>query len=124
VAFNLKYCHAISVITSRQPPHTFLSARSHLLMEELFDSQHATTITNHTLFIGQGSVPLHATTLVALSGSKSSGGGGGKNSNKNKNKNSGSSSGSTTGGAKSSSLAPSALLAPWRPTYNPWIGMV
>lgn len=34
---NPQYMHAISAITSRQPPHTFLSARSYLLMEELFD---------------------------------------------------------------------------------------
>jgi hypothetical protein len=119
---NMKYRHAISAITSRQPPHTFLSARSHLLMEELFDTQRAATIAHHALFARQSGTPPHAPTPAAPSGSKSSGsGGGGKN---NTNKNSGSSSDSTTGGAKSGSPAPSALSAPWRPTYNPWTSMV
>jgi hypothetical protein len=31
---NSKYRHAIPVISARQPPHTFLSARSYLLLEE------------------------------------------------------------------------------------------
>jgi hypothetical protein len=32
---NDKYRHTNSTITSKQPPHTFLSARSFLLLEEL-----------------------------------------------------------------------------------------
>jgi hypothetical protein len=112
---NPKYRHTISTVTSRQPSHTFLSARSHLLMEELFDTQHAATIANHALFVGQSGMPPHAPTLAAPFGSKSSGNGGGGD----KNKNSGSSSGSATGGAKSGSSVLSAPLAPWRPTYNP-----
>jgi hypothetical protein len=51
---NPKYRHAISAITSRHLPHTFLSARSHLLMEELFDTQRATTIAHHALLAKQG----------------------------------------------------------------------
>jgi hypothetical protein len=111
---NLKYYHAISAITSRQLPHTFVSAHSHLWMEELFDMQRAVTITNHALFTRQRVAPPRAPTSTAPFGSKSSGGSGcDKNSNKNKN------SSSSSGGAKSSSPA-----APWYPTYNLWIGMV
>jgi len=38
-----EYRHAIPTITARQPPHTFLSARSYLLMEERYDKEHAKT---------------------------------------------------------------------------------
>ncbi|XP_021309255.1 uncharacterized protein LOC110432769 [Sorghum bicolor] len=37
---NHKYRHCIATITSTQPPHTFLSARSFLLLEELYATQH------------------------------------------------------------------------------------
>ena len=38
-----KYRHAIPAITAKQPPHTFLSARSYLLLEERYDKEHAKT---------------------------------------------------------------------------------
>jgi hypothetical protein len=37
---NDKYHHCIATITSKQPPHDFLSARSFLLLEELYATQH------------------------------------------------------------------------------------
>ena len=38
---NGKYRHTISTITSKQPPHTFLSACSFLLLEEFYENQHS-----------------------------------------------------------------------------------
>jgi hypothetical protein len=50
-----KYRHAISAITARQPPHTFLSARSYLLLEEQYDKEHEKTPTQHALTATGGS---------------------------------------------------------------------
>ncbi|XP_021311906.1 glycine-rich protein DOT1-like [Sorghum bicolor] len=52
-----KYRHAIPAITSRQPPHSFLSARSYLLLEEQYDKEHAKTATQHALLASGGSKP-------------------------------------------------------------------
>ncbi|XP_066396521.1 uncharacterized protein [Miscanthus floridulus] len=38
---NSKFRHAVPVITSNNPPHTFLSVRSYLLLEEQYDREHA-----------------------------------------------------------------------------------
>jgi hypothetical protein len=38
---NSKYRHAIPVMTAKQLPHTFLFARSYLLLEEHYDKEHA-----------------------------------------------------------------------------------
>lgn len=35
-----KYRHTTPMITARQPSHTFLSARSYLLLEEQYDKEH------------------------------------------------------------------------------------
>jgi hypothetical protein len=61
---NLKYCHAISAITSRHPPHMFLSPYLHLHIKELFDMQHTTTITNHALLTKQGTPSQHSAPLA------------------------------------------------------------
>jgi uncharacterized membrane protein YgcG len=131
---NPKYHHAISAITSRQPPHTFLSARSHLLMEELFDTQRAATIANHALFAGQkNTTPPSSTNSGSNSGGPrnigvnggpaTNAGKGGKNSKKTGGKGgdqsqSGGSSGS--GGGSQGGLP----AMGWRPAFNPWTGMV
>ena len=36
-----KYRHTVPVITAKNPPHTFLSVRSYLLLEEQYDKEHA-----------------------------------------------------------------------------------
>jgi hypothetical protein len=51
---NSKYRHTVPVITSKQPPHTFLSARSYLLLEEHYDRaernrEHAKAATHQAL---------------------------------------------------------------------------
>ncbi|XP_066320458.1 uncharacterized protein [Miscanthus floridulus] len=38
---NDKYRNCIATITSKQPPHDFLSAHSFLLLEELYATQHS-----------------------------------------------------------------------------------
>jgi hypothetical protein len=140
---NPKYCQAISAINSRHPPHTFLSIRSHLLMEELFDTQRAMTITNHVVLTKQGTSSPHSVPPVPPTGIKNaarsggrgpgadsdgfiggnSGGSGHKKNTKNSGgRGSGSSSGST---GDTSSGSTTASTAPYcRPTFNPWTGMV
>jgi hypothetical protein len=44
-----KYRHAVPAITSKQPPHTFLSTRSYMLLEEKFDAEHDKIAGQHTL---------------------------------------------------------------------------
>jgi hypothetical protein len=87
---NQKYRHAISAITSSQPPHTFLNSCSHLLMEELFDNQCAAAVANHALFAGHGNSsqpPAQSGQTSSNSADESSGQGSqGKNSKKKKKK--------------------------------------
>jgi hypothetical protein len=49
-----KYRHAIPAITAKQPPHTFLSARSYLLLEEHYDWEHVKTVVHHALLATGG----------------------------------------------------------------------
>jgi hypothetical protein len=46
---NSKYRHTIPAITSKQPPHTFPSAWSYLLLEEHYDREHTKTAAHHAL---------------------------------------------------------------------------
>jgi hypothetical protein len=50
-----KYRHTVPVITNRDPPHTFLSARSYLLLEEQYDKEHAKSEAHHALVATGGS---------------------------------------------------------------------
>ena len=50
---NDKYRHCIATITSKQPPHDFLSARSFLLLEELYATQHGKMAAQQAL-VAQG----------------------------------------------------------------------
>ena len=52
-----KYSHAIPAITVRQPPHTFLSARLYLLLEEKYDRERAKTAAQHALITSSSSKP-------------------------------------------------------------------
>jgi hypothetical protein len=52
-----KYRHTVPVITAKNPPHTFLSARSYLLLEEQYNTEHAKSATQHTLLAAAGSRP-------------------------------------------------------------------
>jgi hypothetical protein len=50
-----KYRHTVPVITSKNPPHMFLSALSNLLLEEQYDKEHAKSTAQHALMATGGS---------------------------------------------------------------------
>ncbi|XP_066334501.1 uncharacterized protein [Miscanthus floridulus] len=52
-----KYRHAVPVITAKNPPHTFLSARSYLLLEEQYDKEHTKSSAQHALLATGGTRP-------------------------------------------------------------------
>jgi hypothetical protein len=52
-----KYRHAISVMTAKQLPHTFLSAHSYLLLEEHYDKEHVKAAAHHALVATAGARP-------------------------------------------------------------------
>ena len=54
---NPKFRHVILVITSKQPPHTFFSARSFLLLEECYDNEHIKMASHQALVAPSGSRP-------------------------------------------------------------------
>jgi hypothetical protein len=45
------------VITAKNPLHTFLSARSYLLLEKHYDKEHAKSAVQHALLTTGGSQP-------------------------------------------------------------------
>jgi hypothetical protein len=50
------------VITSKNPPHTFLSARSYLLLEEQYNKEHAKSAAQRALLAASGPRPPAPTT--------------------------------------------------------------
>jgi len=54
---NPKFRHVNLVITSKQPPHTFFSARSFLLLEECYDNEHIKMASHQALMAAGGSRP-------------------------------------------------------------------
>ncbi|XP_066364958.1 uncharacterized protein [Miscanthus floridulus] len=68
-----KYHHAIPAITAKQPPHTFLSTRSYLLLEERYDKEHAKTAAQHALLATGGPRPAAPTTTEGGSSSTMAG---------------------------------------------------
>jgi hypothetical protein len=51
---NSKFHHAVPVIAAKNPPHTFLSARSYLLLEEKYDHEHAKAAQHQALIATGG----------------------------------------------------------------------
>ncbi|XP_062217619.1 uncharacterized protein LOC133917779 [Phragmites australis] len=136
---NGKYRHTISAITSRQPPHTFLSARSFLLLEELYDSQHGKMAAHHAMVAQSGTrqppggVGSSGTGGSGQGGSSNPAGGfgasyGGNRSKKRRGRGNGNPGGSqslaTAGGSSSSTQRPVFPNTPWAAGFNPWQGMV
>jgi hypothetical protein len=68
-----KYRHAVPVITAKQLPHTFLSARSYLLLEEHYDKEQAKSVAQHALLTTGG--PRSAASTPGDGGSNSGFGG-------------------------------------------------
>ncbi|XP_062200455.1 uncharacterized protein LOC133903105 [Phragmites australis] len=77
---NPKYRHVIPIIKSKFPPHTFMSARSYLLMEELHELHNAKMEVDQAFFASHGGSPSSAF------GPADGGSGSGSNRNKNCNK--------------------------------------
>ncbi|XP_062233324.1 uncharacterized protein LOC133930646 [Phragmites australis] len=126
---NGKFRHVISAITSKQPPHTFLSARSHLLLEELYDSQYTKMAANQALVATAGARPPTPTSVVNTStehGSQSGSGNSSSGGNRGLRRGRGRGSGNTGGpsGAGPTPPRPPFSPSPWTAGFNPWTGMV
>jgi hypothetical protein len=141
---NDKYRHCIATITSHQPPHTFLTARSFLLLEELYANQHNKLAAQQAM-VAQGirvplptggsssnttappSVPAPAghTSSTPPSGNRNRRRGrvrGNGNGNGN-----GAPAHNTAAASGGSTLTPRHATfpnTPWAAAYNPWQGMV
>ncbi|CAN6304092.1 unnamed protein product [Urochloa humidicola] len=116
---NPKYRYVKPVITSKSPPHTFRSARSYLLLEELNAENEAQMEAGATFYVGHrsdGSAG-HGDTSNKKPRNKKRGKGGGATSS---NGAGGSNSSSGSGG----SGTPQASSLPWAAGYNPWTGLV
>jgi hypothetical protein len=133
-----KYRHAIPAITSKQPPHTFLSARSYLLLEEQYDKEHAKSAAQHALLTTGGPRPTVPTSTDAGSSSnssstptsgsplaptatKSSGGSHGAPNRQDKRRGRGRGRGR---GHQSGGFSSPRPPMGWTPGSNPWTGMV
>jgi hypothetical protein len=110
-----KYRHVKPVITSKFPPHTFMSARSYLLLEEIQLNHDNKVESGHALYARHGG---STTTTSDASSPRSKG--------KNKKRGRG---GATTGGGSTPSLGSSGSQqrgqpSPWAAGYNPWTDLV
>ncbi|XP_066318340.1 uncharacterized protein [Miscanthus floridulus] len=132
-----KYRHAISAITAKQPPHTFLSARSYLLLEEHYDKEQANTAA-HQALVATGAARSSSTSSPGTSDGGSSsattpaparspavGHGTPPRHDNKKGRGRGRGCGGYqhTGSGGSNSSAPRPP-AGWAPGVNPWTGMV
>ncbi|KAF8723025.1 hypothetical protein HU200_022172 [Digitaria exilis] len=120
---NPKYRYVKPVISTRSPPHTFMTARSFLLLEELQLQHDAKSEVGQALYAGHDG---SSTNKQPKNKSKKNSGGRGGNrggGNSSGANNGGSGSGHAGGGGNtggSQSRAPS----PWASGYNPWTGLV
>jgi hypothetical protein len=130
---NDKYRHCIATITSHQPPHTFLTARSFLLLEELYANQHNKLAAQQAMVAQGVRVPLPTggsssnttapPSVPAPAGHTSStppSGNGNGNGN-------GAPAHNTAAASGGSTLTPRHATfpnTPWAAAYNPWQGMV
>lgn len=118
-----RYKHLKPVIKAKFPPHTFMSARSFLVLEELSDQQDAKAEANHALVASHGNTSSNSTSGTSDAPSGSSG-----NRNKNKHQKRGRGSGGTSSFPNNGGIGgrgggqPSG--APWAAGYNPWTGLV
>jgi hypothetical protein len=135
-----KYRHTVPVITAKNPPHTFLSARSYLLLEKQYDKEHVKSAAQHALHAAAGGPRLSASTAAGGSStvgaprsSQLTAGGTARNDNYSYKKrrgcgntppggNSGNASAGTSSSADNS--AGNCSQSPWVPGFNPWTDMV
>ncbi|XP_025806707.1 uncharacterized protein LOC112885264 [Panicum hallii] len=129
---NKKFRHVKPVLTSKT--HTFMSARSYLLLEELQLQQDDKAeagqafLASHGGSAGsapQGGASGHGAPSSGTGGSSSGDTGGNRSSrSKHKRRGRGPTTGSTTFGGNSSGGAPQRPPAPWMGNFNPWTGLV
>lgn len=136
---NRKFRHTIAPISNERPPHTFLSARSYLLLEDLYDKEHLKMESHQALLASHGGRTSGTAGAAGFGGSGSSSNRKSSNSptppkkkrgRGNSSNNSAPAAGfntgaSATGGAPfGSATQPPAQNQPWPNGYNPWTGMV
>lgn len=125
-----KFRHVVPVIADRKPPHTFLSARSYLLLEEKYDKENARTMAQHALVATDSPrppAPAPTSSLGAQRPDQQSTGATTRNSNNYRGKGKGRGKGSHNSGGSSSSgfgTTSNRPQTPWVPGFNPWTGMV
>ena len=118
---NPKYRYIKPIVASRSPPHTFRTARSFLLLEELNADNDAKMDAGQALFAGHsaGTSPSNSSVGNDSGGSRS------KPQNQ---KRRGKGGGSGAGGSVSSGSRPTGNNSnpqlPWAAGYNPWTGLV
>ncbi|KAJ1254351.1 hypothetical protein BS78_K078200 [Paspalum vaginatum] len=124
---NSRYRHLKPVVTTKFPPHTFQSARSFLLLQELCDKHDSKAEAGQAYHAGHSSSSTSSPPQSDASGN--SGGGRNKSRNKKQGRNTGSASSGNRGGQPGGGgggqqqQSPNAGL-PWAAGYNPWTGLV
>ncbi|RLM87259.1 YEATS domain-containing protein 2-like [Panicum miliaceum] len=120
---NTKYRHVKPVITSKFPPHTFMSARSYLLLEEIQLQHDAKMEAGQAFLAGHGGSGTSSGSTDNSNNSRS------KSKNKRRGHGYGSSSSGPSanpgnGGGGGPQQRPQLSAAPWSQGYNPWTGLV
>jgi len=126
---NPKYRYVKPVITSKYPPHTFMSARSFLILEELGADHDATAEAGQALTASHGDRSGGNSTNAAKSTSDGSSGSTAPRNNPRSNNNRANNRsdrrrGRGGGGGSSRQDNPNGQNTPWTAGYNPWQGMV
>ena len=132
---NPKSRYVKPVIISKSPPHTFMSARSFLILEELGADHDATAEAGQALTVSHGdrsggSSNTNANANASNDGSSSSPASRTTTRSTNNNRNNrsdrrrGRGSGAGDGGGSSRQGNSSGPNGPWASGYNPWQGMV
>ena len=130
---NPKYRYVKPVLTSK--PHTFMSARSYLLLEEI-QLQHDDNTAAGQAFLANHGGSTGSAAPAAHGGSFGSGGSssgasgssnpdaGGNRGSKPKNKRRGRAPSAGSSSSGNTSVAPQRPQVPWTANYNPWTGLV
>lgn len=135
---NPRYRQVKPVITAKFPPHTFMSARSYLLLEELCDKHDAKVDAGQAFYAAhRGDSSTGNTDHANHAGRNGGQSGSDASRNKPRNKKRGRGSGAPGNGASSASSSGGAPIGsssahqhqpppglPWTAGYNPWTGLV
>jgi hypothetical protein len=130
---NPRYRYVKPVITSKYTPHTFQSARSFLVLEEMGAQHDANTEASQALITTHGDSSNSSSTSTkdgsSFAPSRSSNGGGNARSSNRSDRRRGRGRGNNnntgnSGGSRSNNPSGGSQSAPWPAGYNPWQGMV